>query len=229
MPHNASFPLLTDLFAEGVFSVEELFKQLSYQELSNLAVAVDSTGTLKPERHNQVIHLANEGLRALHVRFELIQSDEVLTIPVADHEFEQLLAPDIIQPVSILTAMGGSLTFHKHPVPGEIYVYNRTLSFPPTTLAYEVQVVYQKRHPILNPIEQDTDLQQPITLVPELRTALRAYIAAEVFGGINTPEATAASIKHQARYQQTCIEVSNSGVLSQQMLNSTKSDKAGWV
>lgn len=231
MPYNVSYPLVTHLLPEQQVTLEELFKRLSYGELSNLAAAVDATGTIKPERHNQVIQFLNEGLLKLHSRFQLIQSDSVLTIPAGSEgeEYIEVLDPEIIQVVSILTAMGNSLTFETHPIPGSIYVYQRMLHIPCGPRSFELQVTYQRRHPTLNPVVESTDLEQTISLIPELFTALQAYAGYRMYGGMNTSDALAVSQMHQATYERICQEVLASGSLPSEMLPSQKFESGGWV
>lgn len=207
----------------------ELFRQLSYGELSDLEAAVEASGTIRAGKRNQVIHQANEALKRLHKRFELIVDDEVLTVPASSAEFEHVLDPMEIQVISMLVADGSSLTFLTHPVPGKIYLYNRVLSFPPSGWEYQVQVTYQRRHPELLPISEDSDLEQPISLVTELWPAMRAYIAGEMYGSMNTADAQAQALKFRNRYLEVCAEVEATGAPAQQMLDTQKSVMRGFV
>lgn len=220
---------LPDLFADSPVSVNELFRQLSYGELSDLKVGLDGAGSLKVERRNQVINMANEGLKRLHQRFALIRSSADQVVPVSAVPLLVPLTSDILQVISILTDSGGSLTFLTHPVPGEVFVYNRKLSFPATRCEYEVQVTYKKRHPILRPILVDSDLEQPIYLVTELWAALRAYIAGEVYGNMNTQDASASAVKYHNKYEQICAEMEATGGMAQEMLDDQKFDRRGFV
>lgn len=220
---------LPDLFANPPISVNELFRQLSYGELHDLKLGLDGAGNIKADRRDQVVHLANEGLRRMHQRFELISSTQDVTVPVST---EPLLVPfnvTAFQVVSLLTPQGCSLPFLTHPVPGELFAYNRRISFPPTRVEYEVQITWQRRHPTLRPIQADSDLEQPIYLSMELWAALRAYIAGEMYGNMNTQDAVVASMKYRSRFNEVCAEVEATGGTPQGMLEDQKFGKRGFV
>lgn len=220
---------LPDLFAVPPVSVNELFKQLSYGELHDLKVGMDGIGSLKVERRNQVVHMANEGLKRLHQRFELICTSETITVPVSQNPLVVPLNSTVIQVVSLLMADGSPLTFLTHPVPGEIFVFNRKLTFPANRCQYEVQATYQKRHPLLRPISAPSDLEQPIYLSTEMWAALRAYIAGEMYGNMNTNDASAAAAKYRSRYEAICAEMEATGGTAQGMLGNQKFDMRGFV
>jgi hypothetical protein len=219
---------LPSLFAYPPVSVGQLFRQLSFGELHDMKVGLDGIGSLKPERYNQIIHLANEGLRKLHQKFELISSTEEITVPVSDNTLVVPINALAIQVVSILPLTGGSLTFMTHPVPGEIYVYNRKIYFPPTTCEYKVQVLYQKRHPTIREYTIASDLEQPIYLSVEMWAALRAYIAGEVYGNMNTADAKNSAAQYRARYKEICTEVESTGGIAQGMLDNNTFDRRGF-
>lgn len=218
---------LPNLFANPPVSVSELFKQLSYGELHDLKVGLAGIGQLKEERWNQVIHLANEGLKRLHQRFELIHPYQVIDVPV-----EGVVVPlnaMAIQVISLLMEDGSSLTFRTHPVPGEIFVFNRRLSFPRGSAAYRVQVTWQNRHPLLYPITQPSHLEQPIYLSTEMWAALRAHIAAEMYGNMSTSDSAANAAKYRGKYEAVCAEMESTGGTVQGMLDKQVFHERGFV
>lgn len=219
---------LPGLFADPPLSVSDLFRQLSYGELSDLKTGTDGSGVITTARRNQVVHQANEALKNLHQKFELLVGLQQVAVPASEVPLLVPLHPTAIQVISLLVP-GGSLTFLTHPVPGEIFVFNRELSFPGTQREYAVQVAYQRRHPVLRPISVDGDLEQPIYLVPELWPALRAYVAGEVYGNMNTADARNASREYRGRYAQVCAEVEARGGTPQGMLDDQKFDMRGFV
>lgn len=209
------------------FTVEDLFRKLSYGELSNHSVSVDATGAIKKDKQNQIIHFANEGLLKLHSRFALIRSDKILTMTGA--EMVEPLGADVIQVLSILTAWGESLTFYTRPSPTVPYVFNRELRIPKYPSNSELQVEFQHSHPVLLPIKQDSDLTQEITLMGELHEALTAWIAHKVYGNMLSPEGQAASIGYKNRYESVIVEAQNAGVLPDEMHPQNKFEQRGWV
>lgn len=218
---------LPSLFADPPVTVAELFKQLSYGELHDLKVGLAGIGQLKEERWNQVVHLANEGLKRLHQRFELIHPYQDVDVPK-----EGLVVPlnaMAIQVISLLMEDGSSLAFKTHPVPGEIFVFNRRLNFPKGHCAYKVQVTWQYRHPTLRPIVAPSDLQQPIYLSTEILAALRAHIAAKIYGNMSTSDAAANAAKYRGEYEAVCTEMEFTGGTVQGMLDKQVFHERGFV
>lgn len=58
--------------------ISELFRRLSYGELSNLAISGEGSGTIIEEKHPQIIQYANEGLLRIFSRFNLRQKDLII-------------------------------------------------------------------------------------------------------------------------------------------------------
>lgn len=217
---------LPNLFADPPLSINELFRQLSYHELHDLKVAQEGIGALKSERHNQVVHLVNEGLRRLHQRFELIHPYKDYDIPKEGVVIP--LSALAIQVLSIFLKDGGSVTFRTHPVPGEVFVYNRRLNFPKSDCDYKVQVTWQNRHPTLRYIAVPADLEQPIYLSSEMLAALRAYVAGEMYGSMSTPDAAANAAKYRGKYETVCAEMEVTGSVAQGMLDKQVFHERGW-
>lgn len=207
--------------------VEELFRKLSYGELSNHSVSVDATGTIKKDKQNQIVHFANEALRQLHTRFPLLQSEKILTMTGA--EVLEPLDPDVIQVLSILTAWGESLTFSTQPVPGTLFVYEGQLHIPARPTGSELQVTFQNRHPVLTPIVTDADLAQEVILLDELHEALTAYVASKVYSNMLTPESLQAGAMYRNRYEQLCLEAQTLGLVPGETLPCQKFEQRGWV
>jgi hypothetical protein len=207
-------------------TVEELFRKLSYGELSNLAIAVDNTGAIKKDKRNQMVFFANEALMRLHLRFPLIMSEKIIEVPLGGHE--EPFEPDVLQVLSIMTAWGESLVFGTQPIPGAFYVHNRVLHIP-HPVGSELQVSFQHRHPELTPIVEDSDLNQEIQLMPELEEALTAYIASKVYAAMNTADAAAAANTYRNRFDGVCSEVVNLGLIPGEYLPQQKFHKRGWV
>lgn len=205
--------------------VEELFKQLSYGELSNLAVAVDASGTIKKDQQNRIIHFANEALQKLHARFPLRETQELVSL--TGQELEKTLPVDALQITAILTPWGESLPFTTHPVPKSLYVYQGKLHIPAMTT--ELLVIYQHRHPKLAEIVSPDDLAQVIQLPVELSEALTAYIAYKVYAGMNSQDSLNIAATHRARYEQVLADALNQGLLPGELISVQKLDARGFV
>lgn len=217
------------LGASSTTSLGELFKQLSYGELHDLKAASDGSGTILSAKRNQVVHHINEGLLKLHLRFSLMMSTQDVTVPVGTTPYLVAFDAAAVQVVSLVTPGGLSVPFMTNPSPDRIFVHNRRLSFPPTECEYKLQVLWQNRHPRISPVQSDADLQQPIYLQPELWSALRAYVAAEMYGVMNTNDARAQSMKYRSKYEADCLEAEGEGGTPQEMLGDEKFGRRGFV
>ena len=210
-----------------MITVSDLFRRLAFDELSNMASALDTNGTIKKAQQDRVIHFANEGLKHLHLRFLLRERN--LEVTTSDAEQIIALDEDVIKVAAILTAWGESLTFHTCVTPEDYYVSDRKLHIPATTEVHQLLVNYQIRHPILNPINLPTDLEQNIKLPPELQSALTAYIAAEMYRTLNSQDGMAISGSYRGKYEAVCAEADARGLISSDMRPMSKFDQRGFV
>lgn len=219
------------------FTVEELFKKLSYGELSNLAVAVDASGTIKKERQKQVLHFANEGLTVLHERFPLRELEKMVTMtgaPIEQSMIEEVTPPAspvdyFIQLISVMTAMGESLTFSNKPVPETLYVQGSTVFIPARPAGSELQLIYQARHPVLDDSVLPGNLTQSITLKAELHEALTSWIGYKMYRDIRTAEGQASAADHLTRHKTILADLIGQGILPGEMLTGEKFEARGWV
>lgn len=221
-------------------TLEDLFRLLSYGELSNLATAVEVTGTIKKEHQNRIVAFANEGLKRLHLRLPLIEEREMLALSTTV-DLDHTLPTGTLLVTSLITPYGESLTINTNKVPDTIYVVGGILHVPKAFggLITEVEATYRKRHPELRPVygnsasDGDTatpdGVAQEITLLPELHEALTAYIAQKVFGGMVSQDAQITAQQLRARYEQIISEVQNQGLLPGELEPMQKLEARGFV
>lgn len=207
--------------------VHELFRRLSLDELSNMGLVKDANGTIKKEQQNKIVHFANEGLKDLHLRFLLRQRDLIIT--TSDEEQIIPLDEDVIDIIAIINAYGVPVSFSTSVRPGQFYVHNRKLNVPACTEVQELMVNYHIRHPTLNPIGSDADLEQNIKLAPELQPALTAFIAAEMYRTMNSADGMAVSNNYKNRYEELCAKAISYGVVPSDTQYMSKFDQRGFV
>ena len=58
--------------------LRDVFKKLSYGELSSLSLGSSGEGSVDPSAHGKVIHLINEALMILHTRFILVEKEVMI-------------------------------------------------------------------------------------------------------------------------------------------------------
>ena len=59
-------------------NIEDLFRNLSYGELSNLALSVEGSGTIVESARPKIVTYANDALTRLHTRFPLRTKDVLI-------------------------------------------------------------------------------------------------------------------------------------------------------
>lgn len=207
-------------------TVEDLFQRLSFGELSNLAMAVDATGTIQAARRPQVIHFANEALTRLYSKFLLEEGSTEIT--VVDGQISYPLPLDALQVLEVYDSFGLSVPLNNRTDPDKMIVTptGRTLTISNAEPDTVLEVVYQAKHAVL----AAEPLDQQIFLPDGLYEALTSYIAAKMWGNLNTPEAMATSAMHQARYDAICNEGIQEGwINSGNLIRNVKFRNRGWV
>lgn len=221
-------------------TVEELFRTLSHVELSDLAVAVDGTGTIKEAQHPVVISHANDGLTRLYSHFLLSEKHVyleqiagVFRYPLLPGEAfirdsaEEPFLGDVIRILGVYSAYGQPLPLNESSHPYSLLTPQaHVLQVPKVEPGTLLDVVYQARHPKLEAQPLDQEIQLPI----ELEEALRAYIAYKMYSAKNTQEAQKAARDNQMRFDAIC----NSGIQTSWMNQAssgtnTKFHTRGWV
>lgn len=251
MPVEQSYSILPITTASVHMKVEDLYRQLSFGELSNLAVAVDGTGTLKESQHARVIHHANEALIRLYSRFMIQEKSVILEVYEDTTQYhlvkkfaetvwqpgddghpwiKDAAAPfqeDVIQVLSAYNAYGQALMLNDPSDPNSLMTPKATtLIVPNQEPGVLLDITYQARHPLL----VANQLNQEIELPLELHEAMTSYIAAKMYGNMNTPDAQTASLQFQARFQAICDEaVEYNRVSIGGLVRNVKFQNRGWV
>lgn len=208
----------------------ELFRLLSYGELSNLDLSVEGSGSIKKERQPQLINYINEGLLKLHSRFPLIQKNlivelqsTIITYPLkleyaesvgSDVEYpfikdrpDQPFAGDVIKILEVHSSCGSELPLNDKGNPHSLFTPQPdVLQVPYPKAGLVLGVQYQARHPLL--LVQGRDLlEQKIEIPFFLEAALQNYVAHKVFSHMNGPENTAKSQEFMSHYETICVDI----------------------
>lgn len=201
--------------------IEDLYRQLSYAELSNLAVAVDASGTIKEAKRPQVIQLANDGLKRLHTLLLIREGSTILERVPGQEDYPLVPSAPYLDPSfdDIVLKIHGAYDRYGCPILLNDAQHRWALSTTASNVLripenfYEdtLEVVYRAGHPSLDP----NDLEQEIELPGGLEEALRAYIAAKMFGGIMTAEALQAAKNHMDHFNAICADAEGKNWLHQ--------------
>lgn len=221
-------------------NVTELFRRLSYEKLSTLAMAAEGTGMIITDQRAKIIAHANSALTRLYTRFVLKESDVLLQQkahitnyqflskfalngPTGDEEvvryiFDKPTQPfkgDVLKILRVTDSMG-----QDHPLNDIDNIMSyftpqpTTLQIPRPVQGRMINVVYQASHPSLSYTNLEACIEIPLTL----EEALLSYIAGSIFSGMTGQENLAKSQEQFAMYESICA-----GVTETDMVNSSAS------
>lgn len=221
----------------------DLFRQLSYGELSNLSISGEGSGTLVEAKHPQLIGYTNEALLRLFSRFVLSERDLVIeTVPhittyhlrrkyaesanacdvpypyikdLAGEPFEE----DVLKIIEVRDSHGWSYTLNDRNDPDSLFTPQPDmLQIPYPREGAAIAITYQARHPVLRDKklrEAENLLDQHIDLPFFLEAALRALIATSVFSHMGGQENTAKGQEFYALAEVICTDVEQRDLVSQ--------------
>ena len=231
--------------------LHDLYTELSYGELSNLAMAEAVPGEIRDKDKPKVTMAANEALLRLHSRFILKQNDVVfqmfshITNYHLKSRFSHLTEPrvqpypyimdsprerfedDVIKVLEVWSSYGRSIPLNDAEQPFSVFTPQLNVVQVPNPMdGAALSVVYQARHAKL----VHTDLEQAIELPDVLYGALRAYTAYKVYSQINTQEAGAKAMEHMEVYEAICVEIEEGDLVDNSVsTTNTRFEKRGWV
>lgn len=210
-------------------NVQELFRRLSYGELSNISLGSEGTGTIPEAKRAQVVHYANESLLRLYSRFVLRENDLILqthefitsyhfqprfavtntepcpgtTLYIIDHEGDPF-QDDLIKVMTVTDMNNCPYPLNDREDCRSLFTPQPNVLQVPNPIQDQILAVgYQARHPLLS----YTDLEACIELPSVLEGALTAHIAHMAYSNMNGQENSAKASEHLAKYEMICGEV----------------------
>lgn len=229
--------------------LEQLFKNLSYGELSNLSIGNEGAGYISADDIPKLVMYTNQSLTALYTRFilnyrelvlksydhiafyylrpEFAQSNELPAHKkyIIDSPMEPFTG-DVIRVLQVFNEVGKELPLNDNEQYAAVYTPQYDciqLTHPCNDDVFSVH--YQATHPAL----KDDDLCQEIRIPFFLEEALQAHVAYKVFSHMNGQENSAKSQEHMQRYENICLEVMEKDLVHTSVSNTNiKSYKWGW-
>lgn len=221
--------------------VVELFRQLSYGELSNLSVSNSGSGEIQQEKWPQLIQYANDALMALYSRFVLSEKHVLLeqvahitnyhlrpkyaesSSSTAEWPYikdlpEEPFIGDVIRILRVQSVEGWPYPLNDAGRADSLYTPQpHILQVPRPQAGEPLSIVYQAQHRILDDRETGPDniLDQIIDLPHYLENALKLFIAYKVFGHMNGQENSAKSIEFLAAYEASCQDIERRDLVNQ--------------
>lgn len=229
--------------------LEELLRNLSFGELSNLSIGNEGAGYISDNNIPKMVMYTNQSLSALYTRFILSQRELVLRS--YDHIVFYYLRPEFAEssdaPAHTKYIMDSKLEPYKGDIIRVLQVFNEigkqlplndneqfaavfTPQYDCIQLTHPVSgdvfsVLYQANHPTLN----DEDLSQEIRIPFFLEEALQAHVAYKVFSHMAGDDNSAKAMEHLQRFENICVEVVEKDLVHTSVSNTNiKAYKWGW-
>jgi len=236
--------------------VIELFRQLSYGELSNLSISDSGSGSIIKDKQPQLIHYINDGLLALFTKF--ILSEKSLLVEQAAHitnyhmrrRFTETSGSDVDWPyikdlpnepfeedlikiLEVYRADGFKFPLNDTANPYSLFTPQpNILQVPYPAAGDELAVIYQAHHPKLDDrIDGPNNLVDQLIDIPVyLENALQLFVAGKVFSHMNGPENIMKGQEYQAGYEADCSLVDENDLANQTTSTShQKLEQRGFV
>jgi hypothetical protein len=218
-------------------TVEQLFRNLSYGELSNLYVGADGQGTIEESQYPKMIMYANEGMRRLHGKFILREDDLIVgqKAHITNYHLRTKYAEsagadvpyayikdlpgepfkdDVVKIIAVYRADGYRFPLNDAGRSDSLFTPSPTILQVPKPLeGMAMSVHYQAYHiPLADGqdgrgITPQQVLDQWIELTPILHGALQSYVAAKMYSHMGGQENMLKSTEHMANYEAICAEV----------------------
>jgi len=232
-------------------NVQELFKRLSYGELSNLSMSSAGSGSIAADAQPKLITHANEGLLRLYSRFVLSEKEILLEMvdnftnyhllrrfaesneahdPIDPCYIKDVADPfleDVIKVLEVYGEDGVRLPLNDIEDPLSVFTPNPIMLQIATPVPGKMlSLVYQARHV---PLEYGV-LGSEILLPAVLEGALVSYVAGQIYGNMNGVDNSAKGSEYMNKYEVICADIlSKDLVNSSRSTSNTKFDNRGFV
>lgn len=226
--------------------VTELIRRLSHGPLSNLSMANEGDGTIKPSKLPSIIDHTNEGLLKLFSRFNLSEKELILQLqegqtsyrliakyaesrqdeypdvtPYILDEFDPFM-DDLIQVLRVNRTGGATLPLNNDGVPNSLYTpMVNVLQVPVVWPGVPLFVTYQAKHVPLVLDDAQPNSTTEIDLPSVLEEALLSYVAHKVFFHMNGQEHSVKAGEHLAMFNASCEEVTMKDLVNESQSHTT--------
>jgi hypothetical protein len=235
--------------------LNQLYESLSYGELSNLAIAEDTPGTIKDKAKPKIIQYTNDALLSLYSRFLLKEKQVMLLLyrHITNYHFEPRFAVqydtpddevdqpyryildlpnepflgDVIKVLVVYDEYGNRLPLNDEARSWSVFTPQAAmLQVPRPIEGNALAVTYQARHPLLLKDDEDQKVEVPAIL----ETALKAFVAYKVFSHMNTAESSAKAQEFMASYENECMRVEEKDLVNSSITTSNvRFRNNGWI
>jgi hypothetical protein len=235
--------------------IADLFRELSFGELSNLSISDSGSGQIKADKHPQVIKYTNDGLADLYSRFVLSEKELLIeqvegitkyhltlkhTVSAGEAPDELYIKDaadpfqdDLIKVLQVWDMAGCQLPLNDVGSSTSLFTPQHNVIQVPTPAAGEpMAVIYQAKAKKLSDVANGaTDLlDQEFELPVIFENALQNYIAHKVFFHIGGAENLVKSQGYLSTYEAICRGVEQRDLVNQSFHTShSKLEHRGFV
>lgn len=211
--------------------LSEIFTQLAYGELSQIALGGNNDGEINESNYKPIIAHINLGLSALYTRFHLKEGR--LAVPVMPAQTSYTLVGNILKVTEIYDYVGCAFALNDKADPASILTPSSKLLTVPLDVVNvfsgtSLDVVYRAGHPVIS-----YELYEPELVEVELPyshlEALLLFIASRVNNPIGMGQEFNAGNNYAAKYERACVMLETLGLEVDQGEQNTRMQRNGWV
>ncbi len=229
--------------------LQDIFDQLTYGELANLAIGGASEGGITTANTPKVINHINLALSALYVRFILVQQELIIstidgqTMYLLDSAYaisnndegyiidsdESPFLNDITLVTDAFDERGNRIGIDDPNDPTSIFFPKwNTLQVPSFARVSTIYLIYNAK---AQKIDNDADPETTEVYLPDvLMEPLLAYVASRIHTSRGSPEAMKEGMTAMNKYIYLCDELKRANVLNNTNApTNDKPEKRGWV
>lgn len=231
-----------------------LFSQLSYGEISQLAIGGKGSGTIPEDKYGALISHINIGLTKLHTRFPLkeeevfiqqyehiteykLHSDYALSNDESTEAYKYIVdnpenpfKDDIIRIEQVYDEVGLEIDVNDSTSQHEsIFISSYdTIQILYPVAENAVSVIYRANHALIPLTTTDIESVE-IDIPPSLEEALMSFVASRCHSVRSNQEAVSESSFYYAKYSALCREIEQKNLLNNsQNITNTRLEQNGW-
>jgi len=232
--------------------ITELFRRLSYGELSNLSISDSGSGVIPEANQPRLVLYTNEGLLRLFSKFILSEKELILeqvegvrnypllykhAVSSESNETHHYIKDDagdpftgdVIRILEVYDECGRRVLNDQNDCTSLFTPQPDTLQVPVPAAERPLTIIYQARHPKLD--DRPTHIMgQEINIPLYLESALQFYIGWKVFSHMNGQENIIKGQEYLSAYEAICLDVEQRDLANQSFHTShSKLESRGFV
>ena len=234
--------------------LSEVFKGLTYGELSNIRCGGKKEGGIYPTYTDEVLYYVNQALVQLHTRFELKKNEVIIQLHEevslyrltsahaysneASNEYYKYIddlgqypfTDDIIKVDRVYNELGNELIINNNTA--ECTIYTPEYNLLHVTNAEDtnaLSLVYSARHDELELDIGETPDDIEVHIQPSLLHPLGLYVAYLAYNSLGGNENVGIALGKLQQFEAYCLQIETLGTLNKDNHTNNRLLKKGWV